>query len=112
MIPAQYLFARKIAGAALATVVALLTACTTTPPPSEPIPPPAKKGITFTSSDYADLFDKAAQEYALTQFGAVYAARRYPCPTALLPPRVFFARISPHGEWKFLQKKGALRRVS
>lgn len=70
MIPAQYLFARKIAGAALATVVALLTACTTTPPPSEPIPPPAKKGITFTSSDYADLpaVDGHRWEAALTAF--------------------------------------------
>lgn len=70
MIPAQYLFARKIAGAALATVVALLTACTTTPPPSEPIPPPAKKGITFTRSDYADLpaVDGHRWEAALTAF--------------------------------------------
>ena len=70
MIPAQYLFARKIAGAALATVVALLTACTTTPPPSEPIPPPAKKGITFTRSDYANLpaVDGHRWEAALTAF--------------------------------------------
>ena len=67
MIPAQYLFARKIAGAALATVVALLTACT---PPSEPIPPPAKKGITFTRSDYANLpaVDGHRWEAALTAF--------------------------------------------